>query len=117
MVSYNKRRGASYLSAASSYAHHRLEGATLTSVNSDTKIVICSSVDNVYTRGVSFLADLITPVAGASNIVIRGRFLNGGASDVLLSAAGFGGSTVNGLRFLFSTGNIGSGTIRHIGLR
>lgn len=108
--------GSSYNSGASDYAHNRVQGVTLTSAGTDSKIVLCGSVDNTFTRGASLIIEMTTP-SGPANILTHGRFLDGGAAEQILQSAGFTPAAVNGLRFLFSSGNISSGAIRQIGLR
>lgn len=98
----------------------QIPNATNLGTAGDGKFKIGNSLSNTSTDGASGEIDIFDPLSTSSHKLLSGRLANVDSSGnfVQVHVAGRYVSTtaVTGVRFLFSSGNIASGTIRVYGL-
>lgn len=115
--------GVSYLATGTYSENYTGMTAALngSSSGSQTYMTLAASVDSTTGNGVSGRVDMISggAVAYGSSIVSHVRFVESTAAGHIMSVCSGSNSTtsqVNGIRFVMSSGNITSGTIRIYGV-
>jgi hypothetical protein len=119
------KSGGSYLTSAYHYHIQALSSAAngynAASNTNDAKIIVSSATGNAAAEGLSGRVEVLDPANASMGKVVQGQIGGRDGNTVaymnLFSGSNDGTGALQGVRFMFGSGNIAAGTIAQYGLR